>query len=143
MCNFDNRFLFVVVVVIIITVVVLIFSFFFFSVSVSDTVIKYDKNKNEENKNEIDIIYYNRRFFAHLMLSMRATFEKWSIDDVRVFIELASLKMQSIFNKQTRMRVRFDSFKIANAIILLYRHFNDNIVVFLWENFSTRIARIT
>ena len=50
---------------------------------------------------------------------------------MRVFVEFTSLKMQLMFNEQTRMRVQFDFFEIANMIILLYRHFNDNVVVFL------------
>ena len=104
--------------------------FFFFSVNASDTVAEYNKNENEKNKSEIDMIYYNHWFLARLMLSMRATFEKWLIDDVRAFVELASSKMRSMFNEQTHMRVRFDFFKIINAIMLLCRHFNNNVVVF-------------
>ena len=42
----------------------------------SGIVVEYNKNKNKKNKNEIDIIYYNYRFLARLMLSMRATFKK-------------------------------------------------------------------
>ena len=144
MRDFDDCFLFVIVVVVVIAaVIVSIFFFFFFSINASNIVAEYNKSENEENKSEIDMIYYNHRFLARLMLSMRATFKKWSIDDVRIFVEFASLKMRLMFNKQTRMRARFDFFKIANAIILLCRHFDDNVVVFLWRNFSTRIARMT
>ena len=50
--------------------------FFFFSINASDTAVEYNKNKNEKSKNEIDMIYYNHRSFAHLMLSMRAIFKK-------------------------------------------------------------------
>ena len=81
------------------------FFFFFFSINASGIVVEYDKNENEENKSEIDMIYYSHRFFARLMLSMRATFEKWSIDDVRAFVEFASSKMRLMFSEQARMRV--------------------------------------
>ena len=131
MRNFDNHFLFVVVVVVVIVVIIILIFFFFFLINASDTVVEYNKNKNKKNKNEIDIIYYNHWFLARLMLSMRATFKKWSINNVRVFIEFALLKMRLMFNEQARMRVQFDFFKIANAIILLCCYFNDNVVVFL------------
>ena len=52
------------------------FFFFFFSINASDIVVEYDKNENEKNKSEIDMIYYSRRFFARLMLLMRAIFKK-------------------------------------------------------------------
>ena len=42
----------------------------------SNIVVEYNKNENEKNKNEINIIYYNHRFLARLMLLMRATFQK-------------------------------------------------------------------
>ena len=119
------------------------FFFFFFSINASNTVVEYDKNENEKSKSEIDIIYYNYRFLACLMLLMRATFKKWLINDVRVFVEFASSKMRLMFNKQTRMRVQFDFSEIANAITSLCHHFDDNIIVFSWRNFSTRIARMT
>ena len=109
------------------------FDFFlsFFLINASGTAVEYNKSENKENKNEIDIIYYNHRFLARLMLSMRATFKKWLINDVRIFVEFASLKMWSIFNEQTRINVRFDFFKTANVIMSLYHHFDNNIVVFL------------
>ena len=77
------------------------------------------------------------------MLSMRATFEKWSIDDVRVFVEFTLSEMRLMFDEQTRMRVRFDFSEIADAITSLCRHFDDNVVALSWKNFSTRIARVT
>ena len=89
------------------------------------------------------MIYYNHRSFARLMLSMRAAFERWLIDDVRVFVKFASSKMRLMFDEQTRMRARFGFFKIANAIMLLCRHFNDSVVIFSWKDFSARIARVT
>ena len=48
---------------------------------------------------------------------------------MRVFVEFASSEMQLMFDEQIRIYARFDSFKIANAITLLYRHFDDNVVV--------------
>ena len=144
MRDFDNHFLFVVVVIVIIAAVIAsIFSFFFFLINASDTAVEYNKNENEKNKNEIDIIYYNHRFFACLILLMRATFKKWSIDDVRVFVEFVSSKIQLIFNEQAHMHVQFNFFKIVNAIASLCCHFDDNIIIFLWRNFSARITRIT
>ena len=62
---------------------------------------------------------------------MRATFKKLLIDDIRVFIEFALSKMRLMFNEQTRMRVRFNFFKIADAIMSLYHYFNENVFVFL------------
>ena len=117
--------------------------FFFFSISALNIVVEYDRNENEESKNEIDMIYYNHWFLARLMLLMRATSEKWLIDDVHVFVELASSKMWLIFNEQTRMRAWFDFFKTANTITSLCRHFDDNVVVLSWKDFSARIARMT
>ena len=76
------------------------------------------------------MIYYNHQFLACLMLSMRAAFEKRSIDDVRVFVEFASSEMRSMLDEQTRICVRFDFSKTADAITSLCRHFDDNIVVF-------------
>ena len=45
------------------------------------------------------MIYYNHRFFARLMLLMRATFEKKLIDNMRVFVEFALSKMRLIFDE--------------------------------------------
>ena len=92
-------------------------------------IVEYNKNENKKSKSEVDMIYYNYRFFACLMLSMRATFKKRLIDNVHVFVEFASSKMQLMFDEQTHMRVRFDFFKIANAILLLYCYFNNNVVI--------------
>ena len=57
-------------------------------------------------------------------------FKKKLINNVRIFVEFTLSKMQLMFDEQIRMRVRFDFFKIINAITLLCRHFNDNIIVF-------------
>ena len=76
MRDFNDRFFFIIVVVAAIVVVAVSIFFFFFSINASDIVIEYNKNENEENKNEINIIYYNHRLFARLILSMRAMFKK-------------------------------------------------------------------
>ena len=69
------------------------FFFFFFSINASDIIVEYDKSENKKSKNEINMIYYNRRSFARLMLLMCATFKKWLINEVRIFVEFASSKM--------------------------------------------------
>ena len=77
MRDFDDRFLFIIVIIVIIVAVAAsIFFLFFFLINALSTVVEYDKNENKENKNEIDMIYYNHRLFARLMLLMRAMFEK-------------------------------------------------------------------
>ena len=123
MRDFDNHFFFVVVIVVVVAVIVVSIFFFFFSINASDIVVEYNKNENEKNKSEIDMIYCNHQSFAFLILLMRATFEKWLIDNMRVFVELASSKMRLMFNEQTRIRVQFNFFKIADAITSLCHHF--------------------
>ena len=48
-----------------------------------------------------------------------------------VFVEFALSKMRLMFDEQARMRVRFNFFEITNAITLLCRHFDDNVIAFL------------
>ena len=141
MRDFDDCFLFIVVVVAVVTVVVVSisssFSFQLVRQALSSNIIKARMKKTRTRLTWYIIIIDFLHVWCYWCVQR---LKKWLIDDVRVFVELALSKMRLMFDKQIRMRVRFDFSEIANMITLLCRHFDDNIVVFSWRNFSTRIA---